>query len=120
MTLHRMLKEQATRDPLRSALLAPGRRPLSYRRLLHQCQQIVSQLNAAGIGCGDRLAVVLSNGPDMAGAFLALAMGAACAPLNPSYREAEFEFYLDDLRPRALISKGEPSRQRLPWHKARN
>ena len=103
MTLHRMLEEQAKRDPLGSALLAPGRKPISYRRLLHQCEQIVSQLNADGIGRGDRLAVVLSNGPEMAVCFLALAMGAACAPLNPSYREAEFEFYLDDLHPRALI-----------------
>ena len=103
MTLHRMLEEQAKRDPRGCALLAPWRKPISYRRLLHQCEQIVSQLNAAGIGRGDRLAVVLSNGPDMAVCFLALAMGAACAPLNPSYREAEFEFYLDDLRPRALI-----------------
>jgi amino acid adenylation domain-containing protein len=103
VTLHRMLEEQAKRAPLGSALLAPGRKPISYRRLLRQCEQTVSQLNAAGIGRGDRLAVVLSNGPEMAVCFLALAMGAACAPLNPSYREAEFEFYLDDLRPRALI-----------------
>jgi non-ribosomal peptide synthetase component F len=63
MTLHRMLEEQASRDPLRSALLAPGRKPISYRRLLRQCEQIVSQLNAAGIGRGDRLAVVLSMDP---------------------------------------------------------
>ena len=103
MTLHRMLEEQAKRAPLGSALVAPGRRPIGYLRLLHQCEQTVSQLNAAGIGRGDRLAVVLSNGPEMAVCFLALAVGAACAPLNPSYREAEFEFYLDDLRPRALI-----------------
>ena len=80
MTLHRMLEEQASRDPLRSALLAPGRKPISYRRLLRQCEQIVSQLNAAGIGRGDRLAVVLSNGPEMAVYFLARAMDEASAP----------------------------------------
>jgi len=37
------------------------------------------------------------------GAFSAVTMGASCAPLNPDYREPEFEFYLSDLAPRALI-----------------
>ncbi|HEV2171342.1 MAG TPA: acyl--CoA ligase, partial [Candidatus Binatus sp.] len=52
---------------------------------------------------GDRVAVVLPNGPEMATCFLAVAMGASCAPLNPTYRRSEFEFYLSDLAPRALI-----------------
>src|ERR1700758_4672844 len=30
-------------------------------------------------------------------------MGVSCAPLNPNYRRREFEFYLSDLAPRALI-----------------
>src|SRR5579863_2643148 len=107
-TLHRMLDEQARRNPLGLALLAPGRKPITYRRLLHQCKQTVSLLGAAGIGRGDRVTVVLANGPEMAACFLAVAMGAACAPLNPSYREAEFEFYLDDLGPRALIVEEGP------------
>src|SRR5271156_5772030 len=39
----------------------------------------------------------------MAACLLAVAMGASCAPLNPNYRRSEFEFYLSDLAPRALI-----------------
>ena len=31
------------------------------------------------------------------------ASGAATAPLNPGYREDEFDFYLGDLRPKALV-----------------
>src|SRR5205823_13272939 len=52
---------------------------------------------------GDRVAVVLPDGPEMAAAFLAVASGAACAPLNPLYRVREFEFYLSDVGARALI-----------------
>jgi acyl-CoA synthetase (AMP-forming)/AMP-acid ligase II len=39
----------------------------------------------------------------MAVAFLAVAFAATCAPLNPDYREKEFEFYLSDLDAKALI-----------------
>jgi acyl-CoA synthetase (AMP-forming)/AMP-acid ligase II len=39
----------------------------------------------------------------MALAFLSIASAATSAPLNPAYREAEFEFYMTDLEARALI-----------------
>ena len=57
----------------------------------------------AGIGPGERVAIVLPNGPEMAAAFLATAAHATAAPLNPAYRVDEFAFYLEDLRARALI-----------------
>jgi len=46
---------------------------------------------------------VLPNGPEMAAAFVAIAAGATTAPLNPSYLEGEFDFFLSDLRARALV-----------------
>jgi acyl-CoA synthetase (AMP-forming)/AMP-acid ligase II len=63
----------------------------------------VAALNSRGIGRQDRVAIVLPNGPDMASAFLAIGAGAATAPLNPAYRADEFDFYLRDLEPRALV-----------------
>ena len=60
----------------------------------------MATLNALGIGRGDRVAIVLPNGPEMATAFVAVACGATTAPLNPAYRAEEFDFYLTDLRPR--------------------
>jgi len=74
----------------------------------------VALLNGAGLGRGDVLAIVLPNGPEMAAAFVALAAGAATAPLNPAYREDEFDFYLGDLNARALVvAQGQdgPARQ---------
>ena len=64
---------------------------------------MVTDLNHAGISSGDRVAVVLPNGPEMAACLLAVTMGASCAPLNPNYRRSEFDLYLSDLAPRALI-----------------
>ena len=56
-----------------------------------------------GINRGDRIETVLPDGPEMAVAFLGVAAGAVCAPLNPAYSRSEFEFYLSDLNPKALI-----------------
>jgi oxalate---CoA ligase len=60
-------------------------------------------LGTLGIGRGDRVAIVLPNGPEMATAFVAIAACCASCPLNPAYRADEFEFYLSDLRARALV-----------------
>lgn len=60
-------------------------------------------LAAHGIGAGDRVAIVLPNGPTMATAFVSIATAATTAPLNPAYRGEEFRFYLDDLKAKALI-----------------
>lgn len=66
-------------------------------------QGTVVRLNELGIGRNDRVAIVLPNGPDMASAFISIAVGATAAPLNPGYRSEEFEFYLSDLNARALV-----------------
>jgi acyl-CoA synthetase (AMP-forming)/AMP-acid ligase II len=85
------------------ALLAPERPPLSYDGLRRHVENVVAALNARGIGRNDRVAIVLPNGPEMASAFLAVAAAATTAPLNPAYKRAEFEFYLSDLRAKALL-----------------
>ena len=85
------------------ALNTPGGVPLAYRALRSLVAETVRTLGARGIGAGDRVAIVLDNGPEMAAAFLTAAAGAAAAPLNPGYRAEEFEFYLTDLRAKLMI-----------------
>jgi acyl-CoA synthetase (AMP-forming)/AMP-acid ligase II len=85
------------------ALRAPNREALTFEGLRAQVTETLGVLNAAGIGRGDRIAIVLPNGPEMASAFLAVAAGATAAPLNPAYRAKEFEFYLSDLGAKAVI-----------------
>src|SRR5262245_15169805 len=85
------------------ALAAPERASLDFGGLRRLMSDTVDMLNGSGIGRGARVAIVLPNGPEMATAFLTVAAGAATAPLNPAYREDEFDFYLSDLEPRALV-----------------
>jgi acyl-CoA synthetase (AMP-forming)/AMP-acid ligase II/acyl carrier protein len=98
-----LLQGWAERAPGRAAISAPGRRSLTYGDLYAQVENTVKRLNQLGVGRNDRVAMVLHNGPEMAVAFLAVSSGATCAPLNPDYGVREFEFYLSDLNPRALI-----------------
>ncbi len=85
------------------AIGAPDREPLTYAGLRDHVNDTVAALNARGLGRNDRVAIVLPNGPEMATAFVAIACGATTAPLNPAYREEEFEFYLSDLNAKALV-----------------
>ena len=105
LCMHDLLKKSAGRAPGATAILAPGRAPLSYSALLSVVDSTVATLNGLGISRKDRVALVLPNGPEMAAAFLAVASGAVCAPLNPAYRATEFEFFLGDLKPRALVTQ---------------
>ena len=102
-SIHALLTSQAMARPEAIAIMAPGRRPLTYRRLLGRVEATVAALRGCGLGRDDRVAVVLPNGPDMAVAFAGVAAGATCAPLNPAYRASEFEFYLTDLGAKALL-----------------
>ncbi len=106
-TIQDLLK--AGRDDA-AALSSPGGVPLTYRALRAHVAEIGRALNAHGIGAGDRVGIVLDNGPEMAAAFLAIGSAATAAPLNPSYRAEEFEFYLTDLNAKLLVvAKGKDS-----------
>src|SRR5579883_232569 len=85
------------------AIGAPDRPSLTYGGLRDLVRRTVAALNRMGVGRGDRVAIVLPNGPEMATSFVAVACGATTAPLNPAYRAEEFDFYLSDLNARALI-----------------
>ena len=92
------------------AIAAPGRPSLTFHQLREQINTTVTELNSLGIGRKQRVAIVLPNGPEMAAAFVSIACGATTAPLNPAYRQEEFEFYLSDLNTKALVvDKGSAS-----------
>ncbi|HEV8197245.1 MAG TPA: AMP-binding protein, partial [Gemmatimonadales bacterium] len=101
--LRQLVEAAAERDPDAVAILAPGRTPLTYGRLSRHIADVVGVLNTLGVGRNDRVAMVLPDGPEAAVAFIAIAAGATCAPLNPACRSAEFELHLAQLNCRALL-----------------
>jgi acyl-CoA synthetase (AMP-forming)/AMP-acid ligase II len=85
------------------AIGAPDRKSLTFDGLRALTGRTVAALNGMGIGRGDRVAIVMPNGPEAASSFVAIAAGATTAPLNAAYRGDEFDFYLSDLGAKALV-----------------
>jgi len=85
------------------AVTAPSRPSLNYSGLRAHCDDIAGQLAFLGLVAGDRAAIVLPNGPEMATCFLAVASRFSAAPLNPAYKQSEYRFYLEDLAPKIVI-----------------
>ena len=100
MTMHHILSI-GTADNI--ALTAPDRADTSYQMLREHCQNIGRQLASQGLTHTDRVAIVLPNGPEMATAFLAVSSYMSAAPLNPAYKQSEYQFYLEDLKPKLVI-----------------
>ena len=86
-----------------NAIGAPGRDWMTYGDLNALTLTVRTFLHRAGVGRGDRVAIVLPNGPEMAAAFITVAQSATTCPLNPAYRQDEFAFYLEDLKAKAII-----------------
>ncbi|MCZ8543800.1 acyl--CoA ligase [Mesorhizobium qingshengii] len=85
------------------AISAPDRATLTHGGLRRLIAATAERLHALGIGRGDRVAIVLPNGPEMATAFVAVAATASTAPLNPAYRADELDFYLTDIGAKAIL-----------------
>ncbi len=103
--------------PSHPAIVTPGGPVVTYDFLKRQVQTLARQLRAMGIDRGDRVAIVLPNGVEAIVAFLAVSIAGTAAPLNPAYKAAEFEFYLDDTNAKALITAdagGEEARSAMP------
>ncbi len=99
-TIHRLV---AAHSGDANAIGAPDRDWLTYGGLRDLSASVARALHDVGIGRGDRVAIVLPNGPEMAAAFVTVAQAAITAPLNPAYREEEFRFYLEDLKAKAIL-----------------
>ncbi|MGH7398959.1 MAG: CBS domain-containing protein, partial [Candidatus Rokuibacteriota bacterium] len=85
------------------ALVVPDGPEISYRALRQHVSRIADTLASLGVTRGDRVAIVVGNGPEAVIAIVGTAAAAAAAPLNPAYTEDELRYYLDDVSARALI-----------------
>src|SRR5689334_22561198 len=81
------------------ALVCPDDRlTYSHEDVASLVTELAGRLSTAGVQHGDRVAVVLPNGPEIVLCLFAIGLlGAVTGPLNQDYTETEFRFYLSDL-----------------------
>jgi long-chain acyl-CoA synthetase len=89
--------------PGRTALARDGRL-LTFRDLHTRVEGIAGTLTSHGFGAGDRLALLLPNGPDYIELVYACSMlGVVAVPLNTRLSTKEIDRVLEDARPRGII-----------------
>jgi long-chain acyl-CoA synthetase len=77
---------------------------LTYRELEALTNRFARALVALGVVKGDRVCVLSPNCPEYIIAFYAIArVGAVASPMNPSYREREIEYQLNDTEAVAIV-----------------
>ncbi len=87
-----------------AALIAPEKPSLTYAQLRASIRALAAELNALGLGRGDRVAVAMLNGPELVQTFFAAATCGTVCPLNPKYKLEEFAFYFEDTQAKALVT----------------
>lgn len=76
---------------------------ISYGALRDNVTALAESLAAAGVERGDRIGMAMPNGLACIVSFLASSMAATSAPLNPGYKDEEFQFYLEDTNAKVLL-----------------
>ena len=98
------LDRRADQTPSANALLSPGRSPLTYSSLRNLLRSLRATLIEAGLIPGQSIALVLANGPDFVTSVLASTGLGACALLDPSLTQGEFERFFTRLRAPVLLT----------------
>ena len=77
---------------------------VTHDELAASVHRLAGLLAGLGVRRGQRVAIVMPNGPEVVELLLAVAaLGATAAPMNPGYTQAEYAFYLSDLDPGLLL-----------------
>lgn len=102
-TINAVIERWAQTRPNAPAIGAVDGSSTTYGELAGLLTDRSRDLSGRGIQPTDRVAIVLGNGPVLAGSFLSIAAHATAAPLNPALTTPEYEFCLADLDARALV-----------------
>jgi long-chain acyl-CoA synthetase len=89
----------------RIALSIRGK-PLTFRELHERVERIAADLHRRGLRTGDRLAILLPNGPEYIELVYACSrLGVIVVPVNPRYSSREIDRVLKEASPRGLVRR---------------
>lgn len=105
------LADSFPHDSSSTAIIVPGSPALtvSYKQLAADVSSFQQKIAKLGITAGSAVSIALPNSYPFIVAFLAASwQRGIAAPLNPAYKQSEFEFYIDDLSSAlVLVPQGE-------------
>jgi acyl-CoA synthetase (AMP-forming)/AMP-acid ligase II len=108
--VHDLVTQAAAQWPERTAIIDTSTTPathLTYADYAARVERLARGFVAAGIEPGERVAIFLSNSWEFAAAYHAATLaGATPTPLNPSYREREVRYQLENSGASFLVTDG--------------
>ncbi|WP_419919797.1 class I adenylate-forming enzyme family protein [Candidatus Poriferisocius sp.] len=100
-----LLERDAALYPDRVAVAVVGGPSLTFGELRDRVRRVAGGFRAAGVGRGDRVAVMAGNGLVFFDVYLAAAyLGAAVVPINPGLTGEEITYILADAEPALTIA----------------
>jgi len=102
--LHEVMRATAARLPDKVAITFKDR-AMTFAEFDRTSNRLANGLAALGLGSGDRLALYLPNCPQYELAFYAASkLGAISCPMNPSYREREITYQVNDSGAKVMVT----------------
>src|SRR4029450_8522748 len=118
--VHEVMRATAGRFPDRPAITFKDP-VITFAAFERESNRLANGLAALGLSAGDRVALYLPNCPQYQLAFYAACkLGAISCPMNPSYREREITYHVNDSGAKAMVTHaslwpvGEAGRPHLP------
>jgi acyl-CoA synthetase (AMP-forming)/AMP-acid ligase II/thioesterase domain-containing protein len=102
-TIAEAIAAHAAAAPQAPAIVLPDRVVLTYAMVQDQFAAIAAELRRAGIGAGDRVAVIVPHGAELAIAMTGIGCCATIMPLNPALTAAEIADLFAVQRPDAVV-----------------
>ncbi len=102
-----LLRMAAYRNPDRTAIIYHNVY-LTYREVVSMVNSIANGLYGLGLRKGDRVCLLMTNRPEYTISFIAAAsIGVVVSPMNPSYKEREVGYQLENSESSAIIVQRE-------------
>jgi acyl-CoA synthetase (AMP-forming)/AMP-acid ligase II len=108
-SLVHMLRASVERGPDAEAVAEVGSERVTFAQLWDRAARVAGGLRAAGLGRGDRAAILLPNGLDWVLAFWGAQLaGVVVVPVNTRFAEPEIDYVISDSGAAHVFRPGEP------------
>jgi len=104
---YEMLDAAVTAAPDKTVIFIEDRK-VTYKAFLHKVDAFARFLEIAGIGVGDRVALIAPNSEEfVVTVYAATKIGAVVVPINNMLKANEFEYILNDAQAKLLVTSQE-------------
>ena len=107
-TLHEIVRRRAAEDPDQPAVTFLGATSFTVGQLMRAVEEQAARLSGAGVQSGDRICLLLGNGPDfLVNLLSAASLGAITVPVNTAYKGGALAGTLAQFAPCRIVTTSE-------------